>query len=284
MGAKQTGTQTTTSAPPRYAMPYIQQGMGGAAALLGNQQRNPFSADTLSAQDMIRQRAAGGNPLLGQAQGAVSGVLGAGPNPQLDAMFNQAADRSQSRFASEFAGAGRDVSASQPFRGMELGDLATQIYGGAYENDQNRRLSAAGMAPGLANADYFDASQLAGVGQQIEQRPGENLDAYMQRIMTGAGNYGSQSQPTYSNPLASLAGLAMGAGSLGWAPFGAAAASDRRIKRDIEPIGVRNGFPLYRFKYLWDDIVREGHMSDEVPASAVIRGVLGFDLVDYGAL
>lgn len=60
--------------------------------------------------------------------------------------------------------------------------------------------------------------------------------------------------------------------------------SDRRLKRDIERIGEKNGYPWYRFKYVWSDEAHEGVMSDDVRAikpEAVFVHDSGFDMVDY---
>lgn len=282
MGAKQTGTQTTTMAPPAWAVPSLQRGLNQSGTLLSQNLRDPFAQDTLDAYGMIRDRANAGSPLIGQAQASLGAMMDPQGNPYLDRMFNMAADRTAGRLQTEFAGAGRDVSASAPFRAQDLTDLATQIYGGAYNADQQRALSAASMAPGVAGADYNDAQALAAIGQAQQQRPEDILNSFVARNAQTVGQYGSQSQPVYSNPLSSLLGIGMAAGGLGWQPF-----SDRRVKRDITRIGERNGFPLYRFKYLWSDVEQEGHMADEVLKTrpdAVSVDSDGFMHLDYEAL
>jgi hypothetical protein len=40
--------------------------------------------------------------------------------------------------------------------------------------------------------------------------------------------------------------------------------SDERLKRNIVPIGVENGYKVYRFKYLWSDAEYVGVMAQEV--------------------
>lgn len=61
--------------------------------------------------------------------------------------------------------------------------------------------------------------------------------------------------------------------------------SDRRLKRDIEHVGVLpNGLSIYNFRYLWDDEPQVGLMADEVERvhpDAVISGPFGFKAVDY---
>ena len=206
--SKQTGTSTTTTAPPRWARPAIQGALGDATGLY-NQGLN---SDQLAGMSAIRSQA--GDPsFLSGAKDALTGMMSAGPNPHLDAMFGQAADRTRSQFASEFANAGRDIGAAAPFREMQLGDLATSIYGGAYDADQNRRLSAAGLVPGINAAGFQGGQALLGLGQI----PGQQLDQYIGRIGGLVGNYGQTRTPEYSSPLGSALGLAFAGG---WQPFG----------------------------------------------------------------
>ena len=58
--------------------------------------------------------------------------------------------------------------------------------------------------------------------------------------------------------------------------------SDRRLKRDVAPLGKRGGRNWYQFKYLWDDTVHEGVMAQENMDIAIDVG--GFLAVDYGAI
>ena len=64
--------------------------------------------------------------------------------------------------------------------------------------------------------------------------------------------------------------------------------SDRRLKQDIERIGVAdNGLPIYRYTYKRDPhgVVHIGFMADEVEAlhpDAVTEDLTGIKMVDYG--
>ena len=64
--------------------------------------------------------------------------------------------------------------------------------------------------------------------------------------------------------------------------------SDRRLKKNIKQVGESpSGLKIYTFKYvdeLCDNNTYEGVMSDEIPASAVIKHDSGFDMVDYSQL
>lgn len=102
----------------------------------------------------------GTNPLIGQitqaggasSSGPASSFLAsmmngeAGQNPQLDAMFKQGAGQMETSMREAFARSGRganNVNFADSF-GRSLGDMATQLYGNAYENDMARRMQAGG--------------------------------------------------------------------------------------------------------------------------------------------
>jgi len=65
-------------------------------------------------------------------------------------------------------------------------------------------------------------------------------------------------------------------------------ASDVRLKRDVVRIGAHSrGCGIYRFKYLWSDVVYVGTLAQDVlehAPDAVVVGPGGFLAVDYGAL
>lgn len=83
---------------------------------------------------------------------------------------------------------------------------------------------------------------------------------------------------------ASMGGLFGLAGSLGSA--GILALSDVRLKREIKKIGEMKGFNLYRFKYLWDDLIHVGFMAQEVEKTRpdAIVNINGFKAINYGVL
>jgi hypothetical protein len=213
----------------------------------------PFSQQTENALGMTEQRAMNGSPVNAAAQDYATRTLNTTPtsqfggasNPHLDATFNKAADSVQNRLESQFAGSGRNIMASRPANSDSLNDLATQLYGGAYESERNRmaqdieqqrsrQFGVAGMAPQLANQDYVDIQALQGVGGQVEDLTGRlmedqaarwdfsqnapqmNLDNYISRI-TGAypGANATQTTPTHRNRTAGAAGGAMAGAQLG---------------------------------------------------------------------
>lgn len=220
--------------PPSYQLPYLQSGLQQAGALY-NQGSTvvPFSSQTESALKDINQRSYG-SPLTSSAQQYATNTLNGGflnNNPYLDATFKQAAQGTQNQLASEFAGSGRDIIASAPVRSEQLNNLATQIYGGAYENERNRQQGVLGLSNNLANQDYVDLNARLGVGSQIEglaqeyaNAPGTALDQYLARVR-GTDYGSSQVGPKQSRNAAAgaLGGAATGA-TLGsyFGPWGTA--------------------------------------------------------------
>jgi hypothetical protein len=216
--------QTTTTEPPKYQLPYLQQGLSEAQKQYGyGSPVTPFSPASSQAQTMVQNRATNGDPTIGAANDYVQKSLSGGflgSNPYLDSTFNQAALATQNQLASQFGGAGRNVAASQGLRSQQLNDLATQIYGGNYANERNLMQGTLGYAQPLGNQAYTDAAALSGVGAAQEAKtqeqydaPGRALDQYLGRIR-GTDYGSSQTTKTPSNPLAGAAGGALLAGSL----------------------------------------------------------------------
>jgi len=215
------GGSTTTAGPPSWQLPYIKEGMAGAQQQYqaGGTPVVPFSPETEAALTGTAARAQNGNAGVTAAQNVNTQTMNGGflgNNPYLDATFNRAALQTQNQLQSEFARSGRNVDAAQGLRSQQLNDLATGIYGGAYDAERNRQQQAIGSATGLANQDYVDLGQLAGVGAQREglaqdmaNQPGQALDQYLGRVSGGGGT--STYQPSNRNRFAG----AIGGGMLG---------------------------------------------------------------------
>jgi hypothetical protein len=234
-------TTTNTSGPPSWLQPYYNQALTGAqqqynqgpAKYYDGQTVIPFSDQTNQGLSMIQNRATNGSPLTGSASGYANDVLQGkymGQNNQyLNQTFNTAADQVQNRIQSQFAGSGRNIDAGRNIAAQEMGNLATNIYGGAYESERNRQQQVLPMSGQLANQEYADADRLLGVGglhedlagRQAEDAaarwdfnqnaPGVNLDQYLARIQGSPGSTSSTTSPVYRN---------QGAGALGGALAG----------------------------------------------------------------
>lgn len=225
-GGGGSSNQTLTQQAPSWQLPYQQYGMNQAQAQYGNvnsptQLVAPFSPQQNQAISGMTDLATN-NPTARAANNWVTNTLNGSPaeNPYLNSMFNQAADATQPRLASEFAGAGRNVVGSMPLRSDELNNLATSLYGGAYNTGVQQQETAAGLAPSAINASTGLQQDLFNTGQQVQnqaqqyiQAPQNFLNQYLSRVN---GNLGTtQTQPMYFNQgLMGLGGASLGS-SLG---------------------------------------------------------------------
>lgn len=126
----------------------------------------PYEA---SAGQYANQAVQGGFLGSNPAMGFLGGYAYGGPqNPWLDQMVTQAQRRTGRNVASMFGGSGMGGSSLE--RGVatrELGNVAENMYGRAYETDMNRRLQAAttlgsiyGQERGLQQEAAFNTPQL----------------------------------------------------------------------------------------------------------------------------
>jgi hypothetical protein len=235
MGAQQTGSSTSTQAPPAYMLPYIGTGLGQAGGLLQSggpqyypgQQVASFNPTQQKAMTGIVDAGMNGSPALTAAQGFDQTLLdsGGGSNPYLDQMYSQAAGQTQNQLTGEFAGMGRNASASAPLRAEQLNNLATSMYGGQYQNDMQNALAAGNQAQGLYDTQLQGLNAAEGVGQQVQNQsqnlidasknaysynqnlPWQNLQSY-EGLLSGLQSGQSQTNPLLSNPAANEEGLA----------------------------------------------------------------------------
>src|SRR5881628_2416819 len=117
-------TQTTTTQPPAFQLPYLQYGLGQARGIYdqGGAPVVPFSPQSEQALQGVINRSTNGSPLVSSAQDYAQKSLQGGflgSNPYLDQTFNQAALATQNQLASQFAGAGRNVGASEGLRSQQ---------------------------------------------------------------------------------------------------------------------------------------------------------------------
>lgn len=235
IGAKQTGTQTSTQAPWEAQQPYLrdlfakaQGAMTGSLAMSGEEQ---------AGLEAMKQRAMSGSDLQDYGSATMKNVLsGTDYNPLLgvdnpyltqtidaasqDAMRNmQSMFNQQNRASGSFGNTGL-AEAQTRTAANTLGNIATgarfQDYTnqqGLYESDINRRIGVAGQAPTMAQADYADAQRLYDIGQTKRFDPYSTLGKYGSLIQGQYGN--TQTSPLYENKGAQiLGGAAVGSGLL----------------------------------------------------------------------
>lgn len=138
-------------------------------------------------------------------------------------------------------------------RNLPLNEIAALLgTGGGVQNPTFQNVSQVGVAP----ADYQGAVYNSYNGQ---------MNAWQQQQANKGSIFGS-----IAGALGTGAGLAL---------------SDRRVKRDIKPVGVLpNGIPTYAFRYLDDDVQQFGVMAQDVMGvlpDAVAANDDGVLMVDY---
>ena len=167
-----------------------------------------------------------------------------------------------------------------------------------------RKLDAAGLGRGLAGASSAAYGGATNAGSQAGLNAQSSGQNYMGNMAIGAGTIGSGQQmqisglssvldnqtKSYINSQDSILGDVGGA--LGGAAAAYTAFSDRRLKENIEEVGVdqRTALTLYEFNYKKEvgdpDIRYRGVMADEVELSYpdAVGEYNGFKTVHYAML
>ena len=211
-GGSSGGTSTTTQEIPAELKP-LATAYTNKAMDLSNQPFNPYTeqryADLNQTQnlglDMVQDRALGGSQTMDNAEGSLNQFIQGGQtNPYLDSMYDAGAQGMIRNFDnsvlpgvnSTFAQGGRYGSEAHQTAldnasntlGTNLGNMATNMYGNAYNTDQANRMQAIGMAPTFGNAAYQDASQLMNAGQIQQDQSQNNLDFSYQQYQDEENN------------------------------------------------------------------------------------------------
>lgn len=216
--------QTTTTEPPAYARPYLEQGLQRADQMYQSGHENyaiGFSPESEHAMALATGRAMRGSPVNQAAQNYATQTLNGGfmgKNPYLDATFNKAAGAVTNQVQSNFGVSGRNPRGidAAGFAQEGYNDLANQIYGGDYQAERARQQQLVPFAGQLASQDYADIGQLANVGaqreaymQDVQDAPMRQLDAYLARVNGMPGS--TTTQTMERNRLAgALGGASMG--------------------------------------------------------------------------
>jgi len=208
---------------------------------------NPIQEQALN---LTQQRALAGSPVTSLAQSEAAQTLGGGyldprSNPYLQSAVSGAlgdvgrayAESVMPQLQSQFVGAGRygsglqQASESLVRQDMltKMGDIASGMYGKAYESERDRMLKQGALAPQYQGMDYTDLSNLAAVGDIRDQKareilqsdilkyqyPKQQLDDYIRSISgLSGGAYGTLTTQS-PQPGSSLLGGALGGYGLG---------------------------------------------------------------------
>lgn len=162
------------------------QGYGGQryADLNGTQQQ---------ALQMAGDRATNGSPVMDQANSTLTSMLQGGQtNPYLDQMVGKAQQSVTDSYnlsakpqmeaamtsSGSFGNSGLQQMQQKSQSDLQdnLGNVATQMYGNAYNTNQANQLAALGMAQSYGNQAYTDADQLLKAGNTQQDQAQNNAD------------------------------------------------------------------------------------------------------------
>lgn len=134
--------------------------------------------------DAITNRATQGSQTINMAEQALqNNIQGGQTNPYLDAMVGRAQDSVRSQFNTGAVSSGSfGNSGLQEQFTRNLGDVASQMYGNAYETDKARQMQSIGMAQQFGNQAYTDASQLLNAGQIRQDQDQQGRDFQFQQF------------------------------------------------------------------------------------------------------
>lgn len=157
----------------------------------------PLNQYQNQALGMIQDRAANGSPLLGTANQTLTGLLGDNTNPYLDQQvqnaqksvvdsYNMVARPQQTSAmvnSGSFGNSGLQQAQQYDDSQLQqnLGNVATQMYGNAYNTNQANKLSALGMAQSYGNQAYTDAGQLLNAGNTAYNQAQDQADFQYQQ-------------------------------------------------------------------------------------------------------
>ena len=282
------GTNTVSSSVPSQFVPYYTQALGLGQNLLesGGPQYYPGQQvaplNPLQEQGLTSLQNTATAPTASQGAQAANqfetsgALLNPAMNPYLQGTFQQGANQVQNNLDSQFAGSGRNIIGSAPVQSDELNNLATQLYGGAYQQGLQTMTQASALAPSIDAGTYLPSQELLSGGSGLQgqtqnlinanenqwnynqQLPYNQLSWYSSLLGQNSSPFSQQQQSSSGNPWQTAAGAGLlgsslyGSGALGaigglfGGGAGTAAAgdaalaagfeSDRRLKEDIEPL------------------------------------------------
>jgi len=186
--------------------PYLGTALSQAGSLLGSKGPQYYPGQQVAGFSRPQQQAFAG------LTGIDTGLMQGSGNPYEDAMFRQAAGATQNQLSSEFAGMGRNASATEPLRAEQLNNLATSLYGGNYQNDVNNAMTAGQNLLGIGNQVQQEAQKQIDANMQkynyYQQLPYQQLQQYEQ-FLQGVNPGSQQTSPYFTNPTANTLNTAL---------------------------------------------------------------------------
>ncbi|ODU22781.1 MAG: hypothetical protein ABS87_01025 [Sphingomonas sp. SCN 67-18] len=271
--------------PSKFSQPYI-----SSAA---NTVQNTFNANQGAISDIastiqggipgLADKAFGDNPLVAAAksynQDVLSGKYLSG-NPLLEEMISKTAGDVTNRVNGAIGMRGRTGGdAHSSILGRELASAENSLRYSDYDAERARMAGASSAVPGLESAEYAGIAPLLAAAQAGAEIP-----------FTGSNNLASAIAALMGNSTSTTSKQGLGAALMqaAGAAAGAYAASDPRLKVDVEKVGeMDDGLGVYDWTYVWGGPRQRGVMADEVKRLrpwALGPVIGGYSTVNYGAL
>ena len=286
MGSKKQKTTSTQKTTPVYA-----GRLEGAANSLDSTYDNrapkigEFSDNMLGVSNDLLGKYYAGDPAVGAANDWVTNTLGAdsASNPYLDDMVGMSNDNVRNQMQAQMGT--RGLTGSSDYYGLISKGLAENETGLRYNDYNNReqmKLQAAGMAPGISAAQYQPLAAAMEAGQTGAMLP---LQAELARAAGVGGLLGPYTNSSGTSTTKTSGGFM---DMLGLGLQAASVFCDRNLKENVTLVGkTPGGVPLYHFNYIGDDTLRVGPMAQEVAElqpEALGPIVNGYLTVDLGEL
>lgn len=164
----------------------------------GGQRYADLNGVQMAALNQTADRAMNGSETINNAEAALNqNIQGGQTNPYLDQMVGKAQDSVRSQFNTGAVNSGSFGNAGLQQQFQEgLGDVASDMYGQAYDQDKQRQMQSIGMAQQFGNQAYDDAGKLMAAGQTLQDQDQQQKDFQYQ-----------QSQDQQNDPYKKLAGM-----------------------------------------------------------------------------
>ena len=236
------------------------------------------SGNLMGLSEDLLSRFQQGDPAITAAKGYITDTLSGDPasNPYLDDIIAQSNDSVRNQMQAQMGT--RGLTGSSDYYGLigrELGKNETGLRYADYNNEQQRRAQAAGMAPGVVAGEYIPVAGAMEAGQQGALLPIQAAAANAAGTGGLLGQYTSTKQKQGSS-LMDMVGMGIQAASL---------FSDARLKTDIRRVGrTDGGATVYTYRYGGQGPYHMGVMAQEVERTqpdALGPEVQGFKTVNY---
>lgn len=219
--------QPYQQSPGSYVAPNQYLAQGWSATANRAMQGSPvMGAANANAQKTLEGGYLNANPYLDQtianAQGDLTSAWNQVQKPAWDTAMQQSGSYGNSGVAQANGYAADSLQ-------KNLGRISTDMRGNAYNQERGYQQQMTGMAPALAQNDYFDSNQLLGVANQAQgylqgaqnqnqqwfdeakQYPRDQLDLYGRAINGTSGGTSTQTQPDPSKASQVVGGALTGA-------------------------------------------------------------------------